>query len=282
MSKQHQLLLDKARRSNDAEAIKIYKQVIAEAPSNDEAHYNLGLIYKRQHDWENCFHHNQLSALLDPNFPPAWWNMGVAATVLKKWRAARKAWGHFGLKYPDSDEEITGQIGITPIRTNPKGQAEVLWCKRIDPVRARIENVPTIGSGRHYDDILLNDGQPNGSRIVEGRKFDVLDEILVLQKSDYLTFEITMEGSNPAEMKEFKRICEGYAVECENWTANTRILCKQCSEGTPHTHHDHKLKPEDGVFHFGLAGKNRPQIEQVLESWMMKTLNKEIKIVNVG
>lgn len=28
----------------------------------------------------------------------------------------------------------------------------------------------------------------------------------------------------------------------EDWTSNVRILCKQCSEGLPHDHHD-----EDGA-----------------------------------
>jgi hypothetical protein len=276
------VLLDIARQSDDEKAIKIYQQILAEAPTHDEAHFNLGLIYKHRHDWAKCFYHNQESAKYDPSFDGAWWNMGIAATMLKNWRAARRAWNHFGLKYEDSDAEITGQIGVTPIRTDPKGRAEVIWSKRIDPTRAMLENVPTLQSGRHYGDIVLHDGAPNGYRKFHGHEVPVFDEMLVIHKSDYLTFEIRMEGSNAAEMKEFERICEGYAVECENWTTNVGMVCKQCSEGRPHQRHDHELKPIEGVYLFGLAAKNRQQVEQVLESWMIKTKNQDIKIVDFG
>ncbi len=44
------ILLDKARESNDETAVKIYRQILDEEPTNDEAHFNIGLIYKRQRD----------------------------------------------------------------------------------------------------------------------------------------------------------------------------------------------------------------------------------------
>jgi hypothetical protein len=283
MSRHLKILLDKARKSDDADAIKIYHQILAEAPTDDEAHFNLGLIYKRQQNWEKSFLHNQKAAIFDPSHDGSWWNLGMAATMLKEWRVARQAWNHFGLKYEDSDDEITGQIGITPVRTNPQGEhSEVIWCKRIDPARTMIENVPTLASNRHFGDILLNDGAPNGFRKVNGQEYAVFDEVVVIQKSEYLTYEILIEGSNAAEIKAFERICEGYGVECEDWTANIRLLCKQCSEGRPHKEHDRKLAQPDGVFRLGLAAKNRAQIDQIFESWTMKTLNKQIEILNFG
>ncbi len=276
------ILLDKARQSDDETAVKIYRQILDEEPTNDEAHFNIGLIYKRQHDWKRSLYHNQQSAKYDPSFQGAWWNIGIAATMLKEWRIARRAWNHFGLKYEDSDAEITGQIGLTPVRLDPEGRAEVIWCKRIDPARAQIENVPTIESGRHYDDIVLHDGAPNGFRKLQGREVPVFDEIEVIKKSDYLTFDIRIESINPAETAAFEKICEGYSVECENWTMNVGRVCKACSEGRPHERHDHKLEPPKGIFRFGLAAKNRQQVEQVLETWVMKTLNKQIEIVDFG
>jgi tetratricopeptide (TPR) repeat protein len=278
-----QLLLHKARQSgDDDEAIRIYERILKHVPTNDEAHYNLGLVYKHQQNWEKSFFHNQESARLDPTFEPAWWNLGTAATMLKKWRVARQAWNHFGCKYADSDAEITGQIGITPIRLDPKGLAEVIWCKRIDPARTVIENVPTVGSGRHYGDILLNDGAPHGYRTVNKQEYPVFDEITVIQKSEYLSFEIAAEGSKESELQEFERICEGYNVEFENWTETLRAVCKACSEGRPHAHHDTKIKPPKGVYRFGLAAKTHQQVEQILESWMLMTHNKRIKIVSFG
>jgi hypothetical protein len=42
------------------------------------------------------------------------------------------------------------------------------------------------------------------------------------------------------------------------------------------------LEQPEGIFRLGLAAKNRAQIDQIFESWTMKTLNKQIEILNFG
>src|SRR5688572_650560 len=92
------------------------------------------------------------------------WNAGIAATALEDWEAARYAWKACGIEVPDGDGAIEMDIGRAPIRLNPAGQAEVVWCTRIDPCRARIESVPLRASGRRHGDLVLHDGEPRGKR----------------------------------------------------------------------------------------------------------------------
>src|SRR5688572_27443633 len=111
---------------------------------------------------------------------PTWWNLGIAATALHDWSTAERAWRAYGV--PDDVE-----WGMTPVRVDPAGEPEVVWCQRLDPARARIENVPLPDSGRSWGDIVLHDGVPNGERVVGARVYPVFDEIEVWEASSVPT-----------------------------------------------------------------------------------------------
>lgn len=53
------------------------------------------------------------------------------------------------------------------------GNAEVVWCRRLDPARALIRNVPMAESGRGYGDLVLHGGEPKGTRSIEGREVSI-------------------------------------------------------------------------------------------------------------
>jgi len=58
------------------------------------------------------------------------------------------------------------------------------------------------------------------------------------------------------------------------------MLCKQCSEGTPHEHHDHDIKPGyDGERKFGFASSNKATLEKILTHWATITLSEYEKTV---
>ena len=137
------------------EAIKVYKQVIKTDKDWSVPYYDLGLYYKYQLAWEKSYKLNATAARLDSNDKAAWWNMGIAATALRNWKMAKKAWRGFGLKIPFSldAEELKMDIGKTPVRL--KENKEVVWVERIDPARGMIKNIPTEESNRRYKDLSL-------------------------------------------------------------------------------------------------------------------------------
>lgn len=98
--------------------------------------YNLGLLFKRQHAWRESLEHNEKAVELNPSDEAAWWNLGIAATALRKWSRARDAWRACGIDVPDGDGPAAMELDPVPIRLNPDAEAEVIWCKRIDPARA--------------------------------------------------------------------------------------------------------------------------------------------------
>ena len=62
-------------------------------------------------------------------------------------------WRRLGLDIEEGDAPIEDNFGITPVRLNPDDRGEVVWARRIDPVRARIENVPYPESGFRRGDV---------------------------------------------------------------------------------------------------------------------------------
>jgi tetratricopeptide (TPR) repeat protein len=253
-------------------SIEVYQQVISLEPEWHVPYYNLGLFYKYQCNWQLSYQHNQKAVELDPSNEAAWWNLGIAATVLLDWRTAREAWNYFGLNLEVSDEELTMDLGNVPIRLNPDSDGEVVWCKRIDPARAVIYNVPLAICGHRYGDTVLNDGAPQGYRISNGKEIPVFNELQLLTKSAYKTYSITIHTENQEDIDKLEELCDNAKIEFEDWST-VRMLCKQCSEGTPHETHDNDLKVENEDKHnIGFASVTEDAIKQVLTTWRAITL----------
>jgi tetratricopeptide (TPR) repeat protein len=252
------------------EAIATLLKAIELDPSYSVPYYNLGLTYKYQHNWEKSLYFNQKSAQLNPQDQPSLWNLGIAATALRDWKTARSAWKSFGIPIPDAPEtsEILMPIGITPVRLIEN--REVIWTDRIDPARAIIHNIPTAASNRRYNDIVLNDGAPNGFRTHNGREYPVFDELELFQASDYQTFSVAVSIANPSALGTLENLCDQKKIGFENWTDSLRSVCKQCSEGTPHQHHDKALEKNkiQGSYQLGMAAKSESDLNQLLREWL--------------
>src|SRR5579862_2444045 len=96
---------------------------------------------------------NERALTCEPAGEEAYWNLGIAATAL-------------GMG-----------LGLVPIRLDPDGNGEVVWCDRLDPARALIRNVPTLESGFREGDIVLHDGEPKGKRELNGKFVSVFNAL---------------------------------------------------------------------------------------------------------
>lgn len=234
--------------------------------------YNLGLIYKYQCNWEQSYIYIKRATELSDE-EAAWWNLGIAATALGKWKIAKQAWNKSNLNYTVDDDEPDLVLGSIPVRIDPHGKAEVVWCKRIDPARVLIENIPLPTSNHRYHDLALNDGAPIGYRMLNGREYPVLNELQIIRKSPFKTFSCVIETDEQASVDKLLNICETIDVEAEDWST-IRYLCKQCSEGKVHELHDHDLKKEDkSERYIGFAAINEDDVKNALNQWHLVTLD---------
>ncbi|QEL16193.1 tetratricopeptide repeat protein [Limnoglobus roseus] len=250
-------------------AVELYEQAAALAPKWSSPHYNLGLLYKYQGQWEQSLASNQRAVKLAPKDEAAWWNLGIAATALSKWPVAREAWRGFGIDVPPGRGPLDLPCGFGPIRLNPHGDnTEVVWADRLCPARADIRNIPFSDSGFAWRDVVLNDGAPVGYRKYQGQELPVFDALQLLQPSAFGTFrvEVRMDYSDEL-MVELTDIAVEQGCYAENWTHSVRMLCRACSEGTPHEEHDHKAAPPAGVQLVAIAARNRREATTILKGW---------------
>nr|WP_294942692.1 hypothetical protein [uncultured Mucilaginibacter sp.] len=262
-----QQAIDLEEQGYTEEAISIYHKVIKAAPDWATPYYNLGLIYKYRGEWQLSYANNLTALGMDADNEAARWNLGIAATALSDWRTARESWNHFGLKLDVNDDEPNLNLSSAPVRLKPDDEGEVVWCTRIDPARAIIENIPFASSGRRFGDIILNDGAPVGSRISDGIEYPVFNELQLIQQSDYSTYSITVYTNDQRHIDKLLELCKIEKVEAEDWST-VRMLCKQCSEGTAHEHHDNQLVESDkDERDIGFASERKQAILNVLNNW---------------
>jgi tetratricopeptide (TPR) repeat protein len=238
--------------------------------------YNLGLLRKRQRNWEESLRCNQRAVALDPTDQAAWWNLGIAATALENWAEARRAWKGFGAKIPDGEGPIEMDIGPTPIRINPDDEPEVVWCRRIDPARAIIESIPMAASDHRFGDLLLHDGEPTGYRKVGRQEVPVFNELQLLAGSEFGTFEALVDGVTAGDVEALTERANELGLAAEDWSANLRMLCRACSEGRPygadHTHDQNETENR----RIAIAAKSEKQARQMLDDWRAKFPRAEV------
>ena len=146
-------------------------EVLALDPHRPATLYNIGLIHKYRGEWDESLLFNQRSVELDPTDESANWNLAIAATALRDWQTARAVWKRLKISLGDGEGPIEADFGQAPVRLNPDTNAEVVWARRIDPVRAKIENIPYPDSGFRFGDVVLHDGAAVGTREAGGREY---------------------------------------------------------------------------------------------------------------
>jgi len=263
-----------------SEAVEKYLEAIACDPENAVSHYNIGLVYKYQGEWEKSFRFNRTANELDPEDEAARWNLAIAATALRNWEVARKKWQENGLRLEGSEGPIEMNLGMTPVRLNPEEGGEVVWATRIDPARARIESIPFPESGYRYGDIVLNDGAAVGYRQVGGREYPVFNVLELFEPSSFETYVALVAIEDPSDLETLRRIFSESRSAAEDWTVTVRFLCRQCSEGRPHETHDHDLEEEtEPTEHrIGIAVHPSEDVRELLSRWEAESNGKVLSI----
>ncbi|MFD9040014.1 tetratricopeptide repeat protein [Streptomyces bottropensis] len=246
-------LIEQAYAAWDAEewqrAADLYEQVLAHFPDEKpsaEWWYDAALAHKFLRDWDKAYELGVQAAARAPRGEgdPAFWNLGIAATVRRDWAVARDAWAGFGIRLPESESEgegegaggdegeIHGRFGRACVRLDTDGAREVVWIDRLCPTRGRVLNVPVTG-GRRFGEIVLHDGQPNGERVVDGTTYPVFDELLLFEPSDLPTFQVTVAAAEPGDLEALTTLFADHDFAAEPAdTLTTHCAC--CSEGTLH------------------------------------------------
>jgi hypothetical protein len=266
LHEQAQRLSDEGR---DDEAISLYQKAIELDPEKSESYYNIGLIHKYSGNWEKSFEYNSSANALDPDDEAARWNLGIAATALRDWRTARRVWTENGINLEPGGGPINDDFGITPVRLNPEGTGEVVWARRIDPVRARILNVPLPDSGFLPGDIVLHDGAPEGYRMLGDVEKPVFNVLELFEPSEYRTFKVTIQANEQKQVEEFERFLEQHGMAAEDWTTNYRVICRACSEGIPHPEHDAETEASWVAEHeIGVGAADERVLRDTVRKWV--------------
>jgi hypothetical protein len=261
-----------SNKGNAERALEKYRAALELDPQRSETLYNVGLIYKYRSAWRESLDCNLRADALTPDDEATLWNIAIAATALRDWNNARRTWLRLGIKIADDSGPIHENFGEAPVRLNPNNAAEVVWAHRIDPVRARLINVPFSASGFRYGDVVLHDGAQVGSRLDrQGRERSVFNVLELFEPSRFSTFEGDIEAGDPQDMADLEARCDASGLICEDWTQNTRALCKACSEERPHEQHDKDRGDKSWQLQrrVGIACANSRTVHEVLTSWRL-------------
>ena len=192
--------------------------------------FDAALAYKFLRDWPRAYELGRTAAEFAQRGEgdPAFWNLGIAATELREWDVARDAWLGYGVPLKSIDGEVREDFGMTPIRLDPDGRAEVVWAQRICPTRAVIRSIP-MHADRGFGDVILHDGAPNGYRTVNGSKFSVFDEISVWQPSGIQTWTVRVDA-DAAGASDLVELFARHELGAEP-ASSMNTICQCCSSG---------------------------------------------------
>lgn len=235
--------------------------------------YNKGLKAKYAGDWHESLVHNQLADKLRSGDEATLWNLGIAATALRNWDEARRAWRSCGIQVNDGPGEVLMPQMDGCVRLNPKVSGEVVWGTRIDPVRILVANVPLPESERRCDDIILHDGAPEGQRTWKGLDYPVFDELTVWRESKYSTFEVNLHVPSEGAFSRLVEMCKQAKFGIEDWST-LRIICEECSRGNPA---EHKCARSSGNGSYGMAAISKEELAEVLSRWVEEENGAEIQ-----
>jgi hypothetical protein len=266
----HARAYDAMDRGDLREASDAFEVLLRERPDHASYHYMRGLAAKYLRHWEVSLQHNLRAIELardGEDTQAEHWNAAIAATALGRWSGTRRLWTAVGVAVPEGEGPIDDDYGVAVVRLNPWGSSETVFVRRIDPVRARVLNVPLPESGHRFGDIVLHDGASTGYRW-DGpeHKVPVFNALLRMYRSDFQTFTAFVGCEGPDDLRALIDATGPGIGFAEDWTSGIAYSCLRCSYGTPH----HHAATEDEWTidrSIGIAAQSRLSVEKLLAGW---------------
>ncbi len=223
------------QRDDWAAAAAGFEQVLALAPDHPESHiwwYDAALAYKFLRNWPKAFELGKQAAARarGERDEPAFWNLGIAATILREWEVARYAWRGYGIPIESQEGPVMENFGSTCVRIKTESGEEVVWAQRLCPTRARVLNVP-FDPSRRFGEVVVHDGAPNGERVSGGRAYPVFDELVLFEPSPIATLSVTINARTEEDSQTLVDAFQDRDFGADI-VSSAVILCACCSEGT--------------------------------------------------
>jgi len=261
-----------------SEASRHFEALLRHRPDAAHYHYMRGLAHKYLRDWKIALDHNLRAIELDDEQNEAeHWNGAIAATALGRWDQARRLWKACGIRIDEGSGPIDDDFGVAVVRLNPWHGGETVFMRRIDPVRARLLNVPLPESGHRFGDIVLHDGASTGTRFDGERNFPVFNELKRLVPSDFQTFVVFVSCDSPADLKTLLDASVPGIGYAEDWTGNIAYYCLRCSYGAPHKHSEAAGDEWQPGRNLGIAAQSQWSVEKLLEDWAAASPGRRIE-----
>ncbi len=262
------VLYEEARRYEAARdhynAVKLYKRIAKEARNWAAPHIRLGDIYKYRQEWKPALYYNKKAVSLDAGNQSAWWNVGIAATALKKGRLARNVWAKFGFS--------TDEPSLKPasVRLFYRGKFEILCVSCLGPARGIIRSVPSPESGRRYGDIVLMDGVVQGFHSSDAHRLSVYEELGLLRHSHYRTFSCVLQSAGKKDVEILEQLCREDNLGFEVWDNASRTLSSQYFGAAPE-YYVHHFEPQSELL-VAVAAPDQEAAQRVLDAWKVISL----------
>ncbi len=250
-------------------AVKLCKRIIKRVPTWYPPHALLGDIYKYRQEWKAALHYNKKSVALDASDRNAWWNIGIAATALKKTRLARSIWAKFGLS------EAEKLPNLKSVRIAFGKQFDIIWVRPLDPARGVISSIPSPATGRCWRDTILLDGVVAGYNVVNGKKYPVFEALGLYKRSRYHTFSCKVYLENADDLKNLERLCLESGLGFENWSNAAWMFSNQHQKNAlPEYYGTDSQKMPDSMreAHVAIAARKQQEVEEVLRAWQLISL----------
>ncbi|WP_437771713.1 tetratricopeptide repeat protein [Arthrobacter sp. KNU40] len=276
-----------ADEAGDADgAARLAAELVELTPKSYYSWFQAGLLSKARGNWRESVDRNRRALELftakdSEEFGganPAAWNLGIASTAIGDWGTARRAWTAYGLDgFGDGTEPIDRDSGMAPIRLNPdlpslphqllhsSGTTEVVWCWPRSPAHAVIASVPLPESGHRFRDVVLHDGEPKGTRLIDEREVSVFDELERLEESGLPTWQAQVVGATSDDLQTLSDLLGRRGLALDDWSG-IRLMCSNCSHGSPQDGHSH-APATSGARRLGIAG-SKADLDEVFEAWL--------------
>jgi tetratricopeptide (TPR) repeat protein len=262
-------LLERGEAAAEAQdwalAAACYEEFLAEHPDSRYSPvlwFDAALYHKFLRNWDKAYELGKQAAARagDGEGDPVYWNLGIAATMLRDWPTAREAWSKFGIALGPGSGEIQDDFGVACVRLDPDGAAEVVWVHRICPTRGRVLSVPF--TDRRFGEIVVHDGAPIGERRVGEDAFPVFDELALWRSSDTATWRAQVTAPGEADMDALSEAFAARELAMEP-ADSLKFHCKCCSEGSIATNRTVLTGARDVL----LAAPDEVTARSVLDAW---------------